>query len=118
MLLPGTNRVRIPMISICALVFGVLGAGVGMPAPAAGATHTVIMEGVAFVPETLTVKRGDTVVWVNKDMFPHTVTAKDGSFDSRAMAPNKTWKLVARKIGTFPYVCTLHPTMKGILVVK
>jgi plastocyanin len=89
-----------------------------LSASAAAATHTVVMEGTAFVPATLTVRRGDTVVWVNKDMFPHTATAQDGSFDSGAFAPNKTWKYVAAKNGTFSYVCTLHPTMKGLLIVK
>ena len=87
-------------------------------AAAAATTHTIVMEGVAFVPEMLTVKQGDTVIWVNKDLFPHTATAQDRSFDSPEIAPNKTWKYIATKSGTFPYVCTLHPTMKGTLVVK
>ena len=95
-----------------------LQAGAVLSAPAAAATHTVVMEGVAFVPETLTVKRGDTVMWVNKDMFPHTATAQDRSFDSKDIAPAKTWKHVAAKTGTFSYLCTLHPTMKGTLIVK
>jgi len=95
-----------------------LQAGAILSAPAGAATHTVVMEGVAFVPATLTVKRGDTVVWVNKDMFPHTATAQDRSFDSKDIAPNKTWKHVAAKAGTFSYLCTLHPTMKGSLIVK
>lgn len=92
--------------------------GVAVPFPAAAATHTVVMEGVAFVPATLTVKQGDTVIWVNKDLFPHTATAQDRSFDSPEMAPNQTWKYTTTKSGTFPYVCTLHPTMKGTLIVK
>jgi plastocyanin len=87
-------------------------------ASAAAATHTIAMEGVAFVPASLTVKRGDTVVWVNKDMFAHTATADDRSFDSKDIAARKTWKHVAGKSGTFAYVCTLHPTMKGTLIVK
>ncbi len=106
------------LTGVFTLTVCVLHAGAVMPAPATAATHTIIMEGVAFVPETVTVKQGDTVVWVNKDLFPHTATAQDRSFDSREMAPAKTWKYVARKNGTFPYVCTLHPTMKGTLVVK
>src|SRR2546423_11503733 len=93
-------------------------ASVSLSATAEGATHTVVMEGVAFKPEALTVKPGDTVVWVNKDLFPHTVTAQDRSFDSREIAADKSWQLAAKKSGTFPYVCTLHPTMKGTLVVR
>jgi plastocyanin len=36
--------------------------------------HTIVMDGTAFSPDTVTVKRGDIAVWVNKDPFPHTVT--------------------------------------------
>jgi plastocyanin len=85
---------------------------------AAPATHTIVMEGVGFAPNTLTVAKGDTVVWVNKDAFPHTATAQDKSFDSKEIAAGKSWRFTAKKSGTFPYVCTLHPTMKGTLVVK
>lgn len=86
------------------------------PAPAA-TTHTVAMDGTRFVPETLTVRRGDRIVWVNKDPFPHTATAA-GTFDSASIAAGHSWSYVARKAGEFPYVCTLHPGMKGRLVVQ
>jgi plastocyanin len=81
-------------------------------------THTVLIQGMKFVPEVLTVEAGDTVVWLNKDFFPHTATADDRSFDSRNIATNKAWKYVATKSGTFHYVCALHPTMKATLVVR
>lgn len=91
----------------------------GADAVAAGkpATHTVVIEGTRYVPETLTVKRHDTVVWVNKDPFPHTVTAK-GIFDSHDIAASRSWKYTTRKAGEFHYVCTLHSTMKGTLKVE
>ena len=87
-------------------------------APAVAASHTVVMEGVGFVPRALTVKPGDTVIWINKDPFPHTAAAEDRSFDSREIAPGKSWKFVAKKRGKLPYVCALHPTMTGTLVVE
>ena len=90
----------------------------GTGALAASGTHTIVIADMKFVPETLTVKAGDTVVWVNKDFFPHTATAQDKSFDSGDIATNKSWKYVAKKKGSFPYICTLHPMMKAILVVK
>ena len=83
----------------------------------AATTHTVVIEGVKYEPESLTVKRGDTVVWMNKDPFPHTVTSK-GAFDSHDIAAGKSWKYTASKAGEFAYVCTLHPNMKGTLSVK
>ena len=57
--------------------------------PSAAATQTVVIEGVKYEPEALTVNRGDTIVWVNKDPFPHTVTAK-GAFDSHDIAAGKS----------------------------
>jgi plastocyanin len=101
--------------ALCVLLAG---ASAFVPVHAAAATHTVVMEGVAVVPKVLTVARGDTVVWVNKDPFPHTATAQDKSFDSKGIAVGKSWRFTAKKTGAFPYVCTLHPTMKGTLVVK
>ena len=81
------------------------------------ATHTVLIVGTKYVPGTLTVRRGDTVVWINKDPFPHTVTAK-GSFDSRAIAAGKSWKWTPRSAGDYAYICTLHPNMTGSVKVE
>lgn len=81
------------------------------------ATHTVTIEGMKFVPDTLTVKKGDRVVWKNQDVVPHTATAK-GGFDSRSIAAGRSWSHVARKPGRHDYVCTFHPGMKATLVVQ
>lgn len=94
------------------------GLALGGPRTAAAATHTVVIDAMAYTPATLRVKRGDTVVWVNKDPFPHTATAGDRSFDSREIASGKRWSYVAKTAGTHAYVCTLHPTMKATLIVE
>lgn len=83
----------------------------------AASTHTVLMDGTRFVPEDVTVSRGDRVVWINKDPFPHTATAP-GEFDSKSIAAGGSWSLTVTRTGEFAYVCTLHPGMKGVLVVK
>jgi len=84
---------------------------------AAPITHTVVIDGVKYEPALLRVRRGDTIVWVNKDPFPHTVTSA-GSFDSRAIPAGASWRYVARKTGEFAYLCTLHPNMVGTLTVQ
>jgi len=81
-------------------------------------THTVTIDGTRFDPETLTVAIGDSIVWINKDPFPHTATSATGVFDSDQIAPDKTWKFKAAKKGDYPYVCKLHPTMKATLHVQ
>jgi len=80
--------------------------------------HTVLIEGTSYTPQTLTVHRGDTIVWTNKDPFPHTVTARNGQFDSHLVLEDHSWKYTARKRGEFPYFCALHQTMTGVLIVK
>jgi plastocyanin len=44
-------------------------------------THTVTIEAMRFRPEHLTVASGDTIVWINKDLVPHTATSEPGRFD-------------------------------------
>jgi plastocyanin len=104
-------------------LLGALAAVVG-PAwlgAAAGAeparTHRVVIQGLKYQPEALVVRRGDTIVWVNDDPFPHTVTAA-GAFDSKTIAAGKSWRFVARRAGTYRYVCTLHSNMGGSLRVE
>jgi plastocyanin len=94
---------------------------VGTAAPVAmntGRTHTVTIEGMRFNPQTLSVRRGDRITWINKDPFPHTVTAADGKFDSHPIAAGGSWTYVARKAGEYDYACTLHVDMKGRLQVR
>jgi plastocyanin len=102
--------------ALCAAGLLFAGGGSG-PAVARGTTHTVVIDALQYQPETVTVKAGDTIVWVNKDPFPHTVTAK-GVFHSREIAAGKSWKYRPRKAGEFGYICTLHPNMKGTLKVE
>jgi plastocyanin len=93
------------------------GAIARLPA-AAARSHTVTIENVQYNPAHLTVRRGERIVWVNKDLFPHTVTATDKAFDSGSIDVSKSWTFLAKKPGTFSYSCTFHPTMKGTIEVK
>src|SRR5215468_233026 len=104
---------------LCAIGLAFIGGAgaISVALAAKPATHTVVIEGVRFEPETITVARGDTVIWLNKDPFPHTVTAK-GAFDSRDIAAGKSWRWKASKAGEYAYTCTLHPNMKGMLKVE
>ena len=85
---------------------------------AAGKTHEVRIEGMKFSPERLEVAAGDTIVWTNQDVVPHSVTASGAKVESGEIAPSKRWRFVAKKKGEMPYICRIHPTMKGVLVVK
>ena len=88
-------------------------------AQAAPAVHTVVIEGMRFIPQRLELRPGDTVVWRNKDPFPHTATAAGGGGPaSPAIAPGGSWTFTATRRGQYPYLCTLHRTMTGTLVVR
>jgi plastocyanin/uncharacterized membrane protein len=79
--------------------------------------HTVIMKEMRFDPPALTVRPGDTVEWKNEDMFAHTATADDKSFDSSLVQPGQSWKTTIAKSGDLSYHCSPHPNMKAKLVV-
>jgi plastocyanin len=87
-------------------------------AAAAPAVHTVTIDGFEFRPAVVVVNPGDVVVFRNSDPVPHTATAKDAGLDSGDIATNGSFRYTARSKGRFGYICTLHPTMKGEIVVK
>ena len=82
------------------------------------AEHTVVVEGMAYSPASLHVKRGDRIIWVNRDLVPHTATAKNGAFNSGRIAAGGSWATVAGQVGKIDYGCTYHPTMGATLVVE
>jgi len=96
---------------------GLLSCGTARSSAPPPVTHTVTMEDMQFTPADLTVRKGDTVVWVNKDLFPHTATAS-GAFDSKSIEAGASWQYLPEATGVFPYTCTFHPTMKGTLRVE
>ena len=92
---------------------------VGAAQRAKPTTHTVKMEGMVFVPASLTIKPGDSVIWKNIDIVEHTATASAaGGFDSKMVAAGKSWKHTFKAKGSFAYICKYHPTMTGTLTVK
>ena len=106
-----------------AAVMAMLVAGGAVPRLSAAApvrkpaTHTVTIDGARFSPADLTVKAGDTIVWVNKDILAHTATSKNGAFDSKVIQPGQRWKFVVKRKGDFEYTCSFHP-MNAILKVQ
>jgi plastocyanin len=88
------------------------------PAVSQARVHTIAISGFKFLPDTLTVKTGETVEWKNTDSVAHTATAADKTFDSGNIAPGKSWSFVASKPGTYNYICSVHPNMKATLIVQ
>ena len=82
------------------------------------ADQTVSIEGFAFSPATTTVQVGDSVTWTNADATAHTATAGDGSFDTESIGPGESSTITFDTAGTYAYVCSIHPTMAGTVVVE
>jgi len=100
------------LVSLMALV-----AALATATPAAVPTHAVAIQDYAFKDPTITIVAGTRVLWTNKDDDPHTVTADDGSFDSKGLGQGDTFSHVFAKPGRYPYHCAAHPFMKGVVIV-
>jgi plastocyanin len=88
-------------------------AGCGKPA---AVTYTVTIAGMAYGPTPSNLRVGDAIEWVNADIFQHTATAKDGSFDLD-LAPKAHGHTVLTKAGVVDFYCRYHPGMTGKLAV-
>jgi plastocyanin len=85
---------------------------------AVAAVHTVTIDGFGFAPPSLTVRQGDTIEWRNTDPVPHTATGKEAGLESGEIAAHGSYRFTAKMKGRFAYLCTLHPIMKGEIVVE
>lgn len=72
----------------------------------------------SFSPNPVEVKVGETVTWVNDDSARHTVTSKDGIFDSGIMGKGQSFSYAFDEAGEYPYFCEPHPNMVGTVVVR
>ena len=109
-------RLALPMCAAAGLLLA--GAAPSTGGPEGAAPAPISMQITGFQPQVLAVKVGDRITWVNNDLFPHTATADDKTFDSGSVAPSDTWGFVAKKPGTYTYTCTFHPNMKGTIKVQ
>lgn len=87
-----------------------------MAIPAQAATIQITTTDLVFAPAEVAAKVGDTIEWINKDVFAHTATARNGDFDVM-MPPKKTVTSILKKAGTIEYYCRFHPNMKAVLTV-
>jgi len=76
----------------------------------------VLIQNMKFNPPTIEVQKGAIVEWTNSDITPHTATS--GTFDSRTIESDKSWRHTFTEVGSFPYACTFHPEMRGTVTVK
>lgn len=77
-----------------------------------------MIEGMVFMPDVITVSAGDRIVWIDKDLVPHTATSTTAGFDSKVVEAGKSWRLTVDRKGEFEYICSFHPAMTAKLRVQ
>ena len=106
------DRRRLVAVSgALALVVG-LGSGTVL-----AADRDVAISGFSFSPRTVTVKVGDSVTWTNSDAQTHTATSGT-AWDTGDIGNGESKSVTMRRSGTFDYICAVHPTMTGRVVVR
>lgn len=86
------------------------------PATAASRTYTVTIDKMKFGAAPTGLRVGDRLTWTNRDMFRHTATAQDGSFNVD-LPPGASATVVVRKAGAISVICRYHPAMKTVLAI-
>lgn len=72
----------------------------------------------AFVPAAITISAGDTITWINQDAAPHDVKSEDKTLNSTTLSQGDSYRQTFNKPGTYTYICSFHPFMKGTVIVK
>lgn len=80
--------------------------------------HHIEIRGFRFTPDIVTVKPGDTIIWTNLDIVPHTATAADNSWDTGEIIKGEAKKMRVTKTFSPDYFCRFHPAMKAKLLVE
>ena len=86
--------------------------------PASVEPASVEITKFAFAPKEITIAPGTRLVWINHDETPHTISASDKGFVSKAIDTDDRFEHVFASEGDFSYFCTLHPFMTGIVHVR
>lgn len=86
---------------------------------AASGEVEVKMEGIAYSPQTITVRPGTRITWVNEDDVLHDVVSTDGErIESELFPKGETFSFTPTRTGSIHYVCTIHPGMEGSITVE
>jgi plastocyanin len=82
------------------------------------APPTVEIKAFVFAPQEVTVTRGTTVTWINRDQTAHSVVANQGGFSSKGMDTDDKFTFTFTTPGDYAYICSLHPHMTGVVHVR
>lgn len=115
------SRIRIIAL-LCSISFWSLSALAGETKDAGGGGamgNRIEIKDFAFNPQTIKVKSGEKITWINRDEEPHTVVSVEKQFKkSSALDTDQEFTITASAPGTYTYFCSVHPKMTGTIVVE
>ncbi len=103
------------------MILFISGEAVSMPAwdmASLPQQHVVEIQAFSFQPQRTVVSPGDTIVWINRDIVPHNVTANGGTWKSQTLEEGQSWKVVVENSEVYSYFCEFHPHMTGELATR
>jgi plastocyanin len=112
------TAVGLGFLGIALLVVSVRGSYFARAEAASPEAAIVSIDNFSFTPKEITVAKGTTVTWVNRDDVPHTVVNGDKVFRSKALDTDDQFAFTFTETGTYTYFCSVHPMMTGKVVVK
>ena len=113
-----TNKITISVITLACLFFSFAHADEEKEVPAVPASKIEIKD-FMFIPQTITVKSGQSITWINRDDEPHTVVSVEKQFKkSPPLDTDQAFTITAGAPGTYTYFCSVHPKMTGTIIVQ
>jgi plastocyanin len=115
---PGVRAAALLVVAGAALALSACSSG-GSASPSPVPGHSIVIRNFAFVPGALKVAPGTVISVFNEDMTPHNVTSRNGNFRTGDISGGQSGKFTAPSgAGTYSYICSIHPFMRGTLVVS
>jgi plastocyanin len=91
----------------------------GLSVGALAANLTITQKGRAFSSESITIKKGDSLTFVNDDTVPHNIfsTSKGNEFNLGSQSPGASTDVTFKEPGEVQVICAIHPRMKMTVIV-
>jgi plastocyanin len=115
------NKIKIAALlcGISSLPFSALAGAMKDTASSGAGQNKIEIKDFAFNPQTITVKSGEKITWINRDEEPHTIVSVEKQFKkSSALDTDQEFTITAGAPGTYTYYCSVHPKMTGTIVVE
>ncbi len=88
------------------------------PNPQTNSKYTVTIQNLTFTPSPIMVPVGTTVTWINQDSTTHRVISDTGAFESKNLNHGESYSFKFTRSGTYKYHCSIHPNIKGTIIVQ